>query len=85
MTIVTKARFKEMFFKHGREKDGWGASYWARFFEQEPERPMKYLIEEPLSAEHVRMMIVSDYAVMEYRLFFMTEETEESFFRFPGD
>jgi len=29
------------------------------------------------------MMIVKDFHVHEYRLFFMTEESEESFFEFP--
>jgi hypothetical protein len=32
---------------------------------------------------HTRMMIVTDYGRNEYRLFFMTEESEESFFDYP--
>jgi len=30
------------------------------------------------------MMIITDYDRNEYRLFFMPEESEESFFDFPG-
>ena len=45
---------------------------------------MKYLVEDPATPEHTRMMIVTDGDRKEYRLFFMTEEGEESFFHFPG-
>jgi hypothetical protein len=45
---------------------------------------MKYLLEEPETPEHTRMMIVTDNGRNEYRLFFMTEESEEYFFDFPG-
>jgi hypothetical protein len=41
------------------------------------------LVEEPQIPEHTRMMIVTDYDRNEYRLFFLTEESEESFFEFP--
>lgn len=75
---VSKQEFKDMYFKYGTERDGWGQSYWDQFFEPEPKTPMEYSIEEPASPEHNRMMIVSD--VKEYRLFFFTEESEESFF-----
>jgi len=30
-------------------------------------------------------MIVTDYGRNEYRLFFLTEESEESLFDFPGE
>lgn len=53
MKTVSKEEFKEMYFKHGRGKDGWGQSYWDEFFEKE---------------------------AREYRLFFLTEDSEESFF-----
>lgn len=80
MKEVSKDEFKEFYFKHGREKDSWGRAYWEKFFEPEPKVPMRYRIEEPPSPEHDRMMIVSDYAVKEYRLFFMTEEAEEGLY-----
>jgi hypothetical protein len=41
-------------------------------------------LEEPKTPEHTRMMIVTDGGRNEHRLFFMTEESEESFFNFPG-
>jgi hypothetical protein len=52
--------------------------YWNEFFENEKRPGMKYLIEEPQTPEHMRMMIVTDYGDNEYRLFFLTEESEES-------
>ena len=35
------------------------------------------MVEEPRSAKHNRMYIVTDNKAKEYRLFFMTEEDEE--------
>jgi len=78
MKIVSKQKFKDAYFKYGLEKGGWSQSYWEKFFEPEEKVPMRYAIEEPSSPEHNRMMIVSDHD--EYRLFFFTEESEESFF-----
>ena len=46
---------------------------------------MKYLLREPETPEHTRMMIVTEYGRDEYRLFFLTEESEESLFDFPDD
>lgn len=80
MKEVTKAEFKAAYFKHGREQDGWGRDYWDKFFEPEPKRPMRYLVEEPASPAHERMLIVTDFSAGEYRLFFMTEEAEETHF-----
>ena len=80
MKEVAKEEFKALYFKYGREKDGWGKDYWEHFFEKEPKTPMRYMIEEPESPAHNRMMIVSDYEAKEFRLFFFTEESEESFF-----
>lgn len=77
MKPATKAEFKAIYFKYGRERDGWGQAYWDKFFESEPKTSMRYAIEEPPSPEHCRMMIVSDFETKEYRLFFMTEEAEE--------
>ncbi len=83
MKEVTKEQFKEIYFSLGRGF-GWDPDYWNRCFE-DAERPgMKYLVEEPRTAEHTRMMIVTDYGEKEYRLFFLTEEDEEFFFSFPG-
>ncbi len=82
MKEVTKERFKEVYFKWGGDAGGWTLVYWNKFFEEE--KPgWKYLIREPETPEHTRMMIVTDCGMKEYRLFFMTEESEESFFWFP--
>ena len=42
-------------------------------------------VEEPETPEHTRMMIVTDYNRNQYRLFFLTEESEESLFDFPDE
>ena len=81
---VTKEQFKEMYFRLGGEMTGWSLDYWNNHFEHEEKPSMKYLAEEPQTPEHTRMFIVSDSGARECRLFFMTEESEESFFDFPG-
>ena len=54
---------------------------------QEPisEKPkkenMKYFVRLPSNSDESRMMVVADYSANEYRLFFMSEDQEESFFR----
>ncbi len=82
MKEVTKEQFKEIYFKLGGGS-GWTPEYWNEFFEDEKRPGMKYLVKEPETPEHTRMMIVTDYGRNEYRLFFLTEESEESFFDFP--
>jgi len=85
MKEVTKEQFKAIYVtRGGGEATGWGLDYWKQFFENERRQGMKYLVEEPATPEHTRMMIVTDGDRKEYRLFFMTEEGEESFFHFPG-
>jgi hypothetical protein len=80
MKEVTKAEFKDAYFRLGGGKDGWTRSYWDKFYEPEPKVPMKYLVEEPPTPAHTRMFVVDDHAAKEYRLFFMTEEAEETHF-----
>jgi hypothetical protein len=85
MTEVTKERFKEIYFRLGNgATTGWDLEYWNKFFENEKRSEMKYLVEEPATPAHTRMMIVTDHGRNEYRLFFFTEESEEAFFDFPG-
>ena len=74
MKYVSKEEFREIYFREGKGRGGWTQEYWDKFYEPTPKRPMKYRIEEPASPAHTCMMIVDDYAVDEYRLFFMTEE-----------
>ncbi len=84
MKEVTKEQFKEVYFRlGGGAETGWSQEYWNSFFETEKRPGMKYLLEEPETPEHARMMIVD--SGNEYRLFFMTEESEESFFTFPDE
>jgi len=84
MKKVSKEYFKEIYFKlGGGSATGWGPEYWNEFFEIEKRPGMKYLVEEPETPQHTRMMIVTDFGNNEYRLFFLTEESEESFFDFP--
>jgi len=77
---VTRQEFREVYFRlGGGEATGWGLEYWNRFFE--PGVPdMKYLVDEPETPAHSRMMIVTDHGRKEHRLFFLTEEAEERFF-----
>ncbi len=75
---VTKEKFKEIYFRLGGGKSsGWTADYWQKFFEDEAKPGWKFMVEEPRSARHVRMNIVVDHKAQQYRLFFMTEESEE--------
>lgn len=80
MNEVAKAEFREIYFRYARDCDGWTAAYWSQFFEQDREPPMTYKVELPKSAAEHRMMIVDDYAAREHRLFFLSEESEESLF-----
>jgi len=86
MREVSKEEFKEAYLTlGGGAATGWSLEYWHKFFEDEKQPGMKYRLEEPESPEHTRMMIVSDFEANEYRLFFLTEGSEESFFDFPGE
>ena len=85
MKEVTKEEFRRIYFRlGGGAASGWDLEYWNKFFETEKYPGMKYLAEEPEPPAHTRMMIVTDFGSREYRLFFLTEESEESFFDFPG-
>jgi hypothetical protein len=82
MRQVTKEQFKECFLRYSQPGDGYGPEYWDRFFGKPDASPIRYLVEEPQSPEHCRLMLVTGAG--ECRLFFMTEEAEERFFEFPG-
>lgn len=81
MREVSKAEFREIYFRYARAQDGWSESYWLQFYEQDRDPPMKYRIELPQSPDQTRMMIVDDYGAGEHRLFFLSESAEEAFFR----
>jgi hypothetical protein len=84
MKEVTKEQFKELYFRlGGGEAAGWDEEYWNKFLGDEKRPGRKFLLEEPETPEHTRMMIVEDLDSNECRLFFLTEESEETFFDFP--
>lgn len=83
---VTKEKFKEIYFRLGGGKaSGWTAKYWQEFFENKAKPGWKFMVEEPRSAKHIRMNIITDNKAKEYRMFFTTEEDEEDSSDWPGD
>ena len=83
---VSKELFKDIYFRlGGGESSGWTALYWREFFEDKAELDWRFMVEEPRSAEHDRMFVVTDQQAGEHRLFFLTEQSEEDLFRQPGD
>lgn len=83
MQEVSKAEFREAYFRYGRCQDGWTQDYWIEHFEKAPDRGMRYCLELPQRPEQNRMMMVDDYAAREHRLLFMTEDAVERFFSHP--
>ena len=77
---ISKSVFKEIYFKFASTESGWTQSYWDIFFEEEEEGE-KYFIIQPRSVQENRMFIRSGGG--EHCIYFLTEEAEESFFRFP--
>jgi hypothetical protein len=80
---VGKGLFEEMYFRLGGGSSGWTANYWREVIEPYTGLGWRYMVEEPRSAEHNRMFIVTDPKAMEHRMFFVTEESEESFMEWP--
>lgn len=80
MREVTKAEFREAYFRYGRGEGGWTQDYWIRCFEQSPDLGMKYRVEDPASPDQTRLMVVTDHAAGEHRLFLLTEDAEERLF-----
>ena len=80
---VTKEEFKGIYFRHGGSS-GWTAERWRQSFEDEAGPGWRFMVEEPRSARHDRMWIVTDAGTKEHRLFFMTDQSAEDFFEWPG-
>ena len=76
---VTKEEFKKIYFKYGRPEVGFDESYWNERFENE--RGMKYEFTPPQSKEENVMNIVCGEDTR--RIFFLTEEANESFYSSP--
>ncbi len=77
---VTKEEFKSLYFKYSTPYSGWTESYWNSFFEKEEGK--KYFFTEPASPKENRMYITTSGEVR--RLYFLTEEGNESLSDFPG-
>jgi hypothetical protein len=82
---VTKEAFQEVYFRlGGGDRSGWTADYWLSSFADAPRPGWQFMVEDPASPAHDCMWIVTDNEAKEYRLFFMTDESTESVFDFPG-
>lgn len=81
---VSKEAFREAYFRYGRPAEGWTEEHWRRTYEQEGRGITAYLVQAPASPQNSRMMIVDDVGRGEARMFFLTEEEEDGFFRLPG-
>jgi hypothetical protein len=73
---ISKEEFKELYFKY----QYCDQNYWDHGFEGETDK--KYFVVEPEDPTQIRMFIVSDKDT--HRAVFMTEDSEESFFDYPG-
>ena len=80
MHEVSKDEFREMYFRHAQPNDGWTQAYWDEFYAVDRVPPMRYFVEPPASPAHCRMMIADDYGTRQHRLFFFTDDSEESLF-----
>ncbi len=78
---VSKAKFKDLYFKYATPNSGWTEGYWNQFYENEDER--RYFFAKPETLESTRMLIVSEGNL--HRMIFLTEDAEESFFDFRGN
>jgi hypothetical protein len=82
---VSKGLFEETYFRLGGEASGWTADYWREVIEPYTELGWRFMVEEPRSAAHNRMWVVTDHKSMEHRLFFTTEQSEDDFMEWPGE
>ncbi|WP_426369866.1 hypothetical protein [Pseudocolwellia sp. HL-MZ7] len=81
MNQVSKEEFKKIFLEYGKASDGWGKDYWEKMYENPKRENMKYLVRLPETEGKNRMMVVDDYSVNEYRLFFVSVDEEENLYR----
>ena len=78
MREVTKDEFKRIYFELGGCRDGWDAKYWKHNFEDNLRPGMKFMVEDPATAEDTTMWLVSNFGANEYRLFFRSAEDSDS-------
>lgn len=77
---LNKAEFKKMYMTLRTEGDGWSDDYWEHFYENQ--EGTQYFFTEPETPQHNRMFISEGPGSL--HLFFMTEDSEESLFDYPG-
>ncbi len=77
---VTKAEFRNYYFKYATPHSGWTKEYWNQFYENEEGK--RYFFAKPATPQATRMFIVSDHDT--HRMIFLSEDAEESLFDFPG-
>ena len=77
---VSKAEFKKAYMTYRSQGDGWTDRYWQESFEKEEGK--RYFLRIPDSPRHNRLFITSDSE--SHRMYFLTDEAEESFFDYPG-
>lgn len=79
MQDVSRERFEQLCRHHGTLAQGYGPAYWQAYF-AEPAATTRYCYWPSASALHTRLMLVSDHARGECRMFFITEDEEEGLF-----
>ena len=77
---LTKAEFKKAYMSYRTDGDGWTDDYWDHFYENQPDK--KFFFTAPETPAHDRMFISE--SGRQVHLFFMTSESEESLFDYPG-
>lgn len=77
---VTKQEFKVLYFKYATPDSGWTEDYWNSLLEKEEGK--KYLFTPPATPESTSMFMSSGQN--EHRMYFLTDESTEAFFDFPG-
>jgi hypothetical protein len=82
---ISKGLFEEIYFRLGGESSGWTANYWREAIEPVAGLGWRFMVEEPRSAAHNRMWVVTDHKTKVHRLFFTTEQSEEDFLEWPGE
>lgn len=77
---LTKMEFKNMYMNYRSEGDGWSDDYWDSNYESQDGK--QYFFTAPQTPEDSRMFISEDQNSV--HLFFMSLESEESLFDYPG-
>ncbi len=83
---VSKDRFRAVFLEHGGGYGRPGNEHADRVWADQYEGQVgwSYVVDEPDSPRHNRMHVSSSFGSRQHRIFFMTEEGEESSYDFPG-